>query len=152
LFIVCAAVLIPWTTFLFITLPDGYAANHWALAWGGFDIGLAIALVVTSLALARGHSYGEFAATITGTLLVCDAWFDILTSRGTSDIVQAIVSAIVIELPLAFLCFWVAANVDHAVETVRPYLEKAGFTIDGHKLQPPPDDGVPDETPAGAKQ
>jgi hypothetical protein len=113
LFIVCAVVLLPWTAFLFITLPDGYSANHWGLAWGGFDVALGLALVITSVAI------------------------DILTSRGTSDIVQAIVSALVVELPLAILCFWIARNVNRAVESVRPWLEAAGFTIRDHKLVPP---------------
>jgi hypothetical protein len=145
LFILCAVVLLPWTAYLFIALPDGYAANHWSVAWGGFDIGLGLALVITSFAIAKRHRFGEIAATITGTLLVCDAWFDILTSRGMSDVVQAIISAVVIELPLAFLCFWVAANVNRAVESVRPYLERAGFTIRDHKLVPPTDGGQPAE-------
>jgi hypothetical protein len=138
LFIVCAIVLLPWTAFLFITLPDGYSANHWGLAWGGFDVALGLALAVTSYAIARREAFGEIGATVTGTLLVCDAWFDILTSRGTSDVVQAIASAAVVELPLAILCFWIARNFNRAVESVRPYLEKAGFTIRDHKLVPPP--------------
>ncbi len=84
---------------------------------------------------------------MTGTLLVCDAWFDILTSRGTSDIVQAILSALLVELPLAVLCFWIAMNVNRAVESLRPWLEAAGFTIRDHKLVPPPQGaGRPDAT------
>jgi len=137
LFIVCAIVLLPWTAFLFITLPDGYSANHWGLAWGGFDVALGLSLLVTSIAIARREAFGEIGATITGTLLVCDAWFDILTSRGNSDVMQAIVSAVVVELPLAILCFWIARNFNRAVESVRPWLEAAGFTIRNHKLVPP---------------
>jgi hypothetical protein len=40
--LLCAVVLIPWIAFLFLTLPPHYRANHWQLAWGGFDIGLGI--------------------------------------------------------------------------------------------------------------
>ena len=138
LFILCAIVLLPWTAYLFMSLPDGYSANHWGLAWGGFDIALGLSLLVTSIAIARREAFGEIGATITGTLLVCDAWFDILTSRGRSDVVQAIVSAVVVELPLAILCFWIARNFNRAVESVRPWLEAAGFTIRYHKLVPPP--------------
>jgi hypothetical protein len=39
----CALVLLPWTALLFVTLPHHYEANHWAIAWGGFDIGLGVA-------------------------------------------------------------------------------------------------------------
>ena len=152
LFILCAIVLLPWTAYLLITLPDGYAANHWSIAWAGFDIGLGIALVLTSIAIARRHAFSEVAATITGTLLICDAWFDILTSRGTSDVVQAIISAVLIELPLAVLCFWVAGNVNRALEAFHPFLERAGFTIHEHKLVPPGDPGQPEAAKAEATQ
>lgn len=134
----CAVVLIPWTALLFATLPRHYVANHWDLAWGGFDLGLGIALAATAVLVARRSPLAEVTAAITGTLLVCDAWFDILTSRGTSDIAQAIASALLIELPLAALCFWMARNLAHAVEVARPFLQAAGFTIAGNKLVPPP--------------
>ena len=136
----CAAVLIPWTGFLFSTLPLHYTANHWRLAWGGFDIGLGCALAATALMVARRSPFAEVTATITGTLLCCDAWFDVLTSRGSSDIAQAIASAVLIELPLAALCFWMARNLAHAVEIARPFLQAAGFTISANRLVPPSPD------------
>jgi hypothetical protein len=74
---------------------------------------------------------------VTGTLLVCDAWFDVLTSRGTSAVAQSIVEALLVELPLAALCFWIARNLAHAVEVARPYLRAAGFTIRNNKLVAP---------------
>jgi hypothetical protein len=136
-FLLCAVVLIPWATMLFLTLPRHYGANHWRLAWGGFDIGLGLALATTAVAVLRRSPVSEIAATITGTLLVCDAWFDVLTSHGSSDIAQALVSALLIELPLAVVCFWIALNFAHAVEVARPYLSAAGFTIRDRRLVPP---------------
>jgi hypothetical protein len=133
----CAVVLIPWTALLFVTLPRHYTANHWQFAWGGFDIGLGIALASTAVTVTRRSPYAEVTATITGTLLVCDAWFDVLTSRGLADVVQAAASAVLIELPLAALCFWMARNVAHAVEVARPFLQAAGFTIANNQLVPP---------------
>jgi hypothetical protein len=134
---VCAIVLVPWTASLFATLPRHYVANHWDVAWGGFDIGLGLALATSAVLVARRSPYAEVTATITGTLLICDAWFDVLTSRGVSDIAQAAVSALLIELPLAGLCFWMASNLAHAVEIARPFLQAAGFTIAENKLVPP---------------
>lgn len=134
----CAVVLIPWTALLFVTLPRHYVANHWELAWGGFDIALGLALGSTAVMVARRSPLAEVTATITGSLLCCDAWFDVLTSRGTSDIAQAAASALFIELPLAALCFWMARNLAHAVEVARPFLQAAGFTIADNKLVPPP--------------
>jgi len=133
----CAIVLFPWTALLFATLPRHYAANHWKVAWGGFDIGLGLALATTALMVARRSPLAEVTATITGTLLLCDAWFDVLTSRGVSDVTQAAASASFIELPLAALCFWMARNIAHAVEVARPFLQAAGFTIVDNKLVPP---------------
>lgn len=136
-FLACALVLLPWTALLFVTLPRHYVANHWEIAWGGFDIGLGLALASTAVMVVRRSPFAEVTATITGTLLLCDAWFDVLTSRGVSDIAQAGALATVIELPLALLCFWMARNLAHAVEVARPYLEAAGFTIAENKLVPP---------------
>jgi hypothetical protein len=133
----CVIVLVPWTGYLFGTLPPHYTANHWQIAWGGFDIGLALALASTAMMIARRSPFTEVTATVTGTLLVCDAWFDVLTSRGTSAIVQASVEAVLVELPLAALCFWIASNLAHAVEVARPYLRAIGFTIQNNKLVPP---------------
>ena len=76
-------------------------------------------------------------ATVTGTLLCCDAWFDVLTSRGASDVAQAVASAVLVELPIAAVCFWMAGNLAHAVEVARPFLQAAGFTIANNKLVPP---------------
>lgn len=136
---ICAVVLIPWTALLFSTLPRHYVANHWDVAWGGFDIGLGLALATTAVMVARRSPYAEVTAAVTGTLLVCDAWFDVLTSRGASDIAQAAASALLIELPLAALCFWMARNLAHAVEVARPFLQAAGFTVADNKLVPPAD-------------
>jgi hypothetical protein len=134
----CALVLIPWTALLFVTLPRHYVANHWQIAWGGFDVGLGVALSSTAVMVARRSPFAEVTATINGSLLCCDAWFDVLTSRGVSDIAQALASALLIELPLAALCFWMARNLAHAVEVARPFLQAAGFTIAHNRLVPPP--------------
>ena len=133
----CAVVLIPWIGVLFSTLPRHYVADHWWVAWGGFDIGLCIALAATAFQVARRSPFAEVTATITGTLLICDAWFDVLTSRGIADVTQALAAALFIELPLAALCFWMARNLAHAVEVARPFLRAAGFTVANNRLLPP---------------
>ena len=104
-FLVCAAVLVPWTAMLFLTLPRHYGANHWRLAWGGFDVGLLLALAATAVASLRRSPLAEIAATVTGTLLVCDAWFDIMTSSPAERWIS-ILSAVFAELPLAAVLIW----------------------------------------------
>ena len=140
-FILCAVILISWAGFVIATLPPNYTANHWWVAWGGFDIALGIALVATSVAVIRRSPFAEVAATVCGTLLVCDAWFDVLTSRTSGEIVQAALEAALVELPLAALCFWMATNLARAVEVARPYLRAAGFRIENNRLMPPEDSG-----------
>jgi ATPase subunit of ABC transporter with duplicated ATPase domains len=73
-----------------------------------------LALAATAVAVARRSPFAEVTAAVTGTLLVCDAWFDVLTSRGMSDVVQAGLEAALVELPIAALCFWMATNLAHA--------------------------------------
>jgi hypothetical protein len=47
-------------------------------------------------------------ATITGTLLLCDAWINVIPTTGMAR-AEAVVLAFV-EVPLAALSFWVAAR------------------------------------------
>jgi hypothetical protein len=136
-FILCAAVLLLWAVLLIFTLPRNYTANHWRVAWAGFDLGLGAAMVTTAIAVIRRSPFAEVAAAITGTLLLCDAWFDVLTASTTGELVQAAVEATLIELPLAALCFWMASNLARAVEVARPFLQAAGFRIEGNRLVPP---------------
>jgi len=104
-FLGISIVLVPWIAWLFSSLPDEATAANWRFAWGGFDVGLALALAVTAILLHRASPRAPVAAVVTGTMLVCDAWFDVLTSHGTTDVVLAAVLAVVAELPLAALCF-----------------------------------------------
>ena len=136
-FVLCVVVLVPWTGYLFGTLPPHYKANHWRIAWGGFDIALALALASTATLIMRRSPLAEVTATVTGTLLVCDAWFDVLTSRGTSAVAQSIVEALLVELPLAVTCLWIARNMERVVADARPFLERAGFRIEHGRLASP---------------
>src|SRR4029077_1892583 len=92
-FLVIAVGLVPWIAWLFLSLPDEATAAHWRLAWGGFDIGLSVALATTACLVFRRSPLSEVSAAVTGTMLVCDAWFDVLTSRGTTDVAIAAVLA-----------------------------------------------------------
>ena len=97
----CAAIaLIPWTVFLGLTLPQSYTAQHWQLTWVGFDVLLLVFMMATAvLGFTHHHLLTLFAFT-TGVLLVCDAWFDVLTARR-GDFVVAVLTAALGELPLA---------------------------------------------------
>jgi hypothetical protein len=42
-----AIVLFPWTAYLSATLPSEHVTHHWQVAWAGFDLFEAAALVAT---------------------------------------------------------------------------------------------------------
>ena len=100
--------LVPWIVLLALTLPHRYLAGHWTLTWVGFDIVLLSGLSLTAWLAWRRRQAVIIAAITTGTLLTCDAWFDITTSSGRVNTITAIASALVLELPLAGLLFAVA--------------------------------------------
>jgi hypothetical protein len=102
--------LVPWLIVLAFTLPHRYVASHWTLTWVGFDIVLLSGLSLTAWLAWRRRQAVVITAFMTGTLLVCDAWFDITTASGRADLITAVASAAVVELPLATLLFAVASH------------------------------------------
>jgi len=103
--IVCCTVLAGWILVLIFTLHRTYTATHWRLAWVGFDIVLLAAFAATGWAFWRGRQIVIVCLLVTAALLCCDAWFDVILDLRTSDMWMSIASAVVIELPLAFLMF-----------------------------------------------
>ena len=103
LMLICALALVPWTVYLAITLPSHYVARNWVATWVGFDILLLAMLVLTALAGWKRKQLVFPTAFATGVLLICDAWFDVMTSQRGGDLTQALLSAFLVELPLAFV-------------------------------------------------
>ena len=104
----CAVALLPWTIMINAALPSRQLVSHWDTAWTGFDIALGFVLGATALAAHRSAPAAARLASSGATLLVCDAWFDILTSSTWNERITAIVEACVAELPLAALCLLIA--------------------------------------------
>jgi hypothetical protein len=109
-FIVWAVGMGVWSAWLTVTLPHRHLAPNWNIAWGGFDVILAVALISTGVAAWRGSAWLPMCAVAAATILVVDAWFDILTSAPGRQLAEAIVMALVIELPFALFCLVVAAR------------------------------------------
>jgi hypothetical protein len=57
--------------------------HEWKLAWVGLDVAEAAGLLVVTWAARRQREMLLPAAIVTSTLLVCDAWFDVIFSWGT---------------------------------------------------------------------
>jgi hypothetical protein len=108
--------LLPWAFWLSSSLPATHHSAHWDLAWSGFDVGLAACFCGTAIAAQRRAIAwaGAFAAA-TGTMLVTDAWFDVLLESHGSELGTALVEAFVFELPAAIVCFWIAFRTERFV-------------------------------------
>jgi hypothetical protein len=112
-----AVFLVPWTLWLTFSLPSKHVSRHYDLAWAGFDVGLAIMFAVTAWAGFRRSPLLPAFSAATAAMLLCDAWFDIVTStpgeRG-----EAILQAGFGEVPLALLCIFVTWDVQRALASV----------------------------------
>jgi hypothetical protein len=105
-----STVLLPWCLILAATLPATYEANHWRLAWVGLDFGTAVAAGLTALLLHRQDPRAVLAATVAGTLLLADAWFDVSTAGPGLDHNLAVAEAVFLEVPLAICAFVFASR------------------------------------------
>jgi len=92
--------LIPWIVYLSITLPDRYIANNWIATWVGFDTLLLLFMASTAVLGLLRRQLLILTGFTTGVLLVCDAWFDVMTA-APADRWLSVLTATLGELPLA---------------------------------------------------
>jgi hypothetical protein len=104
--------LVPWTLYLTFSLPSRHLTFHYDFAWVGFDIGLAAAFAATAWAALRGSQWLVPLAAATGTMLLCDAWFDVVTSQPGTELFEAILEAALAEVPLAALCGFIVYDAE----------------------------------------
>lgn len=95
-----AVFMIPWIAHLAVSLPRIYIVRNWTLTWVGFD-SLLVAFMVATAVLAWLHrQVVVFFAFTTGILLLCDAWFDVMTA-APNDQRTTVLTALLGGLPLA---------------------------------------------------
>jgi hypothetical protein len=115
----CCLGLAGWIGVLILTLPDRFTSSDWQAVWIGLDIAELIGLAAIGWAAWRQRQVLVFCMIMTGTLLLCDAWFDLALSYGSSDFTASVITALVAEFPLAFLLFVGARRLVRAtVQTV----------------------------------
>lgn len=107
---VAAALLVPWTAYLAVTLPDRYVAKAWALTWSGFDVLLIVLLGLTAYFAWKRRMLVVLTSFATGALLLADVWFDVTTSDA-DDLHLSVASAILIEIPLAVFLMGMAVGI-----------------------------------------
>jgi len=103
--------LLGWTAYLAVSLPHHYNARNWNLMWVGFDVALSFVLAVAAWAAWFRRRVMVVTALVAGTLLLCDAWFDVLSSLGNSDAWLTLLTALAGEIPLALFLFWLARRI-----------------------------------------
>jgi hypothetical protein len=99
----CCLGLAAWTGWLAATLPHYYRTGTWRGAWVGFDIGLLAVFAATGWAAWRRRQLLIISLVILATLLVCDAWFDVVLDVESRQVWFSVASALLVELPLAAL-------------------------------------------------
>ena len=96
-------VLAVWIGVLEVKLPRYYRAGGWRAAWVGFDIALLLVFAATAWAAWRRRQILIVCLMVLATLLSCDAWFDTTLDWGTHGFTVSLLSALLVELPLAVL-------------------------------------------------
>ena len=119
---VAALILLPWTVYLTVTLPDRHEVNNWHVAWVGFDIGLAASLGLCVITIMRRSAWLPAAAASSATLFACDAWFDCVTANPGREFAASLASALFAELPLAVLCLVIAREGERSYDRATRYL------------------------------
>jgi hypothetical protein len=117
-----ALALVPWTLWLTVSLPSRHVTEHYDLAWIGFDVALAAAFAATAWSALRQPRWLAAFAAATGTMLVCDAWFDVVTSSGGGEQLEALAEAAFAELPLAAICVYIVVEADRFEGRMRQFL------------------------------
>ena len=120
----CCIALAGWIAILILTLPGHYTSRDWQTVWVGLDLAELAGFAATGWAAWHQRQIVTFFMIITGTLLVCDAWFDVALSYGSSDFTTSILAALLVELPIAFLMFAIAVRLIRA--TVQIVMELSG--------------------------
>jgi hypothetical protein len=101
--IICCIVLVAWIGVLAATLPRYYRTGGWRGAWVGFDVALLAAFAAVGWASWRRRQVLIICLIVLATLLCCDAWFDVVLDARTSGFYVSLLSALLVELPLAAL-------------------------------------------------
>ncbi len=116
--IICCIGLAAWTGVLAATLPRYYRAGGWRGAWVGFDLALLAAFAATGWASWRRRQILIICLVVLATLLCCDAWFDVVLDAHTNGFWLSLLSALLIELPLAALAILGARRLLRMTNTV----------------------------------
>ena len=124
--VACCVGLAAWIAILIMTLPGHFTASHWRAVWVGLDIAELAGFAAIAWAAWHQRQVVIFFMIMTGTLLLCDAWFDLTLDYGSSDFMMSVITALVVEFPLAFMLFAAARRLVRV--TVQSLMQLEGVT------------------------
>jgi hypothetical protein len=78
-------------------------------------------LIATAVGTARRAAWSQGVAAAAAALLVCDAWFDVLSSTTGRELVASLALAALVELPVAAACILVSRHAEVAADRARRY-------------------------------
>ena len=142
----CCLGLAAWIAILVLTLPERYTSHYWPAVWVGLDIAELACFAATAWAAWHQRQILIFLMVVTGTLLVCDAWFDLALAYGSRGFLMSLLSALFVELPLAVLLFTSARRLVRV--TITTMMQLSG--IDGARAAAVADPAVRGRPGGGA--
>jgi hypothetical protein len=122
-------ILLPWIAYLAYSLPSRQVSADYDVAWAGFDVVLLAALAGTGYFALRRSRYLATAAAAAATLLVVDAWFDVMTTLPGQRL-EPVALAAGVELPLAAVCVWLSLHTQQLAERRLVLLLRRGRTTE----------------------
>jgi hypothetical protein len=84
--------------------------DHWKFLWVGYDLVMALVFMVSGILLWLRSPWVAMTVSAAGTMLLADAWFDVLTARGTRQLATSVTLAAFLEIPMALICFYIAGR------------------------------------------
>ena len=78
-----------------------------------------MALTGTAVGVLREAQWVDATAAVAATLLITDAWFDTVLADAGHELAEAIVLAVLAEIPLALICFWIVLNAERAIGSLK---------------------------------
>ena len=130
-FALFALILLPWIAYLAYSLPSRQVSADYDIAWAGFDAMLLVSLAGTGYFALRRSRYLATAAAAAATLLVVDAWFDVMTTLPGQRL-EPVALAAGVELPLAAVCVWLSLHTQQLAERRLVLLLRRGRKAGAH--------------------
>ena len=124
-YVFMALILIPWTIYLGESLPAKHLSVDWDISWTGLDAALIMTMLATGIFAYLRSRWIIISSSTVGSLLLVDAWFDVMSERRGLQLHEAIYLAVFVEIPLALISYYIAYHTleNHTKHKSSTYIE-----------------------------